>query len=62
MKTFEVTQDYNREDFLEFLSDFLPEDYTQEEEQTYYDYTNIEDGYKLGTCDSLDLDVFEFRT
>ena len=62
MKTFEVTQDYNREDFLAFLSDFLPEDYIQEEEQTFYDYTNIEDGYKLGTCDSLDLDVFEFLT
>ncbi len=62
MKTFDVTQDYNREDFLEFLSDFLPEDYTMEEEQSYYEYINIEEGYKLGTCDSLDLDVFEFRT
>jgi hypothetical protein len=62
MKEFDVTKDYNREDFLEFLSDFLPEDYTQEEEQTYFNYINIEEGYKLGTCDSLDLDVFEFRT
>ena len=62
MKTFEVTQDYNREKFMEFLSDFLPEDYTQEEDQVFFNYTNIEEGYKLGTCGSLDLDVFEFRT
>ena len=62
MKEFDVTKDYNRENFLEFLSDFLPEDYAQEEEQTYFNYINIEEGYKLGTCDSLDLDVFEFRT
>lgn len=62
MKEFDVTKDYNRENFVEFLTDFLPEDFEQEEEQTYFDYINIEEGYKLGTSASLDLDIYEFRT
>ena len=62
MKEFDVTKDYNREDFVEFLTDFLPEDFEQEEEQTFFDFINIEEGFKLGTSAKLDLDIFEFRT
>ncbi len=62
MKTFEVTQDYNSKTFADFIYDFLPEDYSPKKQQAYFDYTNIEEGYKLGTCKSLNLDVYEFRT
>ena len=62
MKTFDVSKDYKREDFTEFLTDFLPDDFEPAEEETYFEYTNIEEGYKLGTSESLNLDVFEFRT
>lgn len=62
MKTFDVSKDYKREDFTEFLTDFLPDDFEPVEEETYFEYTNIEKGYKLGTSESLNLDVFEFRT
>ncbi|MBO7638107.1 MAG: N-6 DNA methylase, partial [Treponema sp.] len=62
MKTFEVTKDYTPETFSDFLYDFLPEDYAPKKQQAYFDYTNIEEGYKLGTCKSLNLDVYEFRT
>ena len=62
MKTFEVTQDYDPKTFADFIYDFLPEDYSPKKQQAYFDYTNIEEGYKLGTCKSLSLDVYEFRT
>ena len=62
MKTFEVTQDYDPKTFADFIYDFLPEDYSPKKQQAYFDYTNIEEGYKLGTCKSLNLDVYEFRT
>ncbi len=62
MKTFEVTQDYNSKTFADFIYDFLPEDYSPKKQQAYFDYTNIEEGYKLGTCKSLNLDIYEFRT
>ena len=62
MKTFDVSKDYNRENFREFLTDFLPDDFEPTEEETFFEYTNIEEGYKLGTSESLNLDVFEFRT
>ena len=62
MKTFEVTQDYEPKTFADFIYDFLPEDYSPKKQQAYFDYTNIEEGYKLGTCKSLNLDVYEFRT
>ncbi|WP_296013634.1 Eco57I restriction-modification methylase domain-containing protein [uncultured Treponema sp.] len=62
MKTFDVSKEYNRENFSEFLTDFLPDDFEQAEEETFFEYTNIEEGYKLGTSESLNLDVFEFRT
>ncbi|MBO4319871.1 MAG: N-6 DNA methylase [Treponema sp.] len=62
MKTFEVKQDYDPKTFADFIYDFLPEDYSPKKQQAYFDYTNIEEGYKLGTCKSLNLDVYEFRT
>ena len=62
MKTFDVSQDYNRENFESFLYDFLPDDYEQENDEVYFDFKNIEEGSKLGSCDSLDLDIFEFCT
>ena len=62
MKTFDVSKNYSRENFREFLTDFLPDDFEPTEEETFFEYTNIEEGYKLGTSESLNLDVFEFRT
>ena len=61
METF-VSKDYSREDFAEFLRGFLPDDFEPREEETYFDFKNIERGYRLGECKSLDLDIFEFRT
>ena len=62
IKAFDITKEYNREVFLDFLRDFLPDDFEQIEEQTFFEFTNIEEGYKLGFSDSLNLDVYEFRT
>ena len=62
MRTFDVSKDYSREDFAEFLRDFLPDDFEPREKETYFDFKNIERGYRLGECKSLDLDIFEFRT
>ena len=62
MKTFELTKDYNREDFADFILDFFPEDFEPCEDPTYYEFTNIEEGFRLETCSSLGLDIFEFKT
>ena len=62
MKTFDVSNDYNRGDFADFLTDFLPDDFEPAEEKIYSEYINIEEGLKLGSVESLGLDVFEFRT
>ena len=62
MRTFDVTYDYNRETFSSFLYDFLPDDFEPKEEEVFFDFKNIERGFKLGTCKSLNLDVFEFKT
>ena len=62
MKEFDVSKDYDRESFESFVSEFLPDDYLSDDEDLYFDFKNIECGYRLGTCKSLDLDVFEFRT
>lgn len=59
---FDVSQDYNRKSFESFLYDFLPDDFEQENEEVFFDFKNIEEGSKLGSCDSLDLDIFEFST
>ncbi len=61
MRTFDLSNQYNREDLQNFLSDFLPEDYTTKEEDINFDFTNIEHGIKLGESEELDLDVFEFK-
>ena len=62
MKYFDLTKDYNRDTFLDFVYDFLPDDFEQDIDEPYYDYKNIESGYKLGSCESLSLNVYEFRT
>ena len=62
VRGFDITKNYNREEMLDFLRDFLPDDFEQIEEQTFFEFTNIEEGYKLGFSDSLNLDVYEFRT
>ena len=54
---------YNRTDFLDFLEkNFLPDDFFIDEER--YENLNFSTRYtvdvtKLGTCGSLELDVFE---
>lgn len=53
---------YKRNDFLVFLEKFLPDDFREVEES--YDDLNFATRYtvdatKLGTCGSLELDVFE---
>lgn len=53
---------YKRNDFLVFLENFLPDDFTEVEER--YDDLDFSthhtvDATKLGTCGSLELDVFE---
>lgn len=60
MQTFDVTKKYNKEDFTNFLSDFLPDDFEQNEEELYADFKNIKTGFRLGECKSLDLTIFEF--
>lgn len=62
MKEFDISKDYDRESFETFAVDFLPDDFECESEEVYFDFKNIEQGFKLGTCKSLDLDAFEFRT
>ncbi|MCR5763563.1 MAG: N-6 DNA methylase [Treponema sp.] len=62
MNTEWITQNYKREDFINFLSDFLPDDFENNSEEVYYNFTNMEEGFRLGTCQSLELDIFEFST
>ena len=60
MKTFNVQDAYNRNDFKRFLQDFLTEDFVPHEEELYFDFKNIAKGYDLGESDDMDLSVFEF--
>lgn len=62
MKTFDVSKDYERDSFTEFLTDFLPDDFESAQEPIYYEFTNIEEGLNLGKSDCLDLEIFEFQT
>lgn len=60
----EFNKAYNRQDFVHFLrNSFLPEDFVPSEEhiefQTQTTYST--QAVKLGTCESLDLTVFEIR-
>ena len=61
MRTFDLSSSYNRENLQKYLVDFLPDDYTPEETEQYYKFTNIEKGFKLGETSELDLSVFEFK-
>ena len=60
MKNFNVTKEYNRNEFKNFLQDFLSDDYTTTEEQVFFNSANIDAGYKLGESEKLDLTVYEF--
>jgi len=60
MRNFNVTKEYNRNEFKNFLQDFLSDDYTTTEEQVFFDSANIDAGYKLGESEKLDLTVYEF--
>ena len=60
MRNFNVTKEYNRNEFKNFLQDFLSDDYTTTEEQVFFDSANIDAGYKLGESEELDLTVYEF--
>ena len=64
MNIMEFNKAYNRQEFIGFLKNrFLPEDFVQTEEnvefvtQTKYSTQAV----KLGTCESLDLVVYEIR-
>ena len=43
VRGFDITKNYNREEMLDFLRDFLPDDFEQIEEQTFFEFTNIEE-------------------
>lgn len=58
-----ITQSYERDNFQDFLrNDFLTDNFTPCEEEIFFDFKNIKQGYKLGEDKTLDLDVFEFET
>ena len=55
-------QSYNKQEFLKFLKDFLPEDFTDKEEDIIINnsrYKEIGAAKILGFCESLDLHVLE---
>lgn len=62
MTKFNVAEKYIREDFTEFLTNFLPDDFEPKEENLYFDSTVLDgnNSYLLGESDSLDLAVYEF--
>ena len=60
MRNFNVTKEYNRNEFKNFLQDFLSDDYTSTEEQVFFNSANIEKACKLGESEELDLTVYEF--
>ncbi|MBU4466886.1 hypothetical protein KKF47_02380, partial [Patescibacteria group bacterium] len=53
---------YNREDFIYFLRDFLPEDFLEEEKDIILEkdkFNKITNVKELGFCKSLDLSILE---
>ena len=62
MKHFDLEKKYCRDTFIDFAYDYLPDDFEQTDEELYYDYKNIESGYKLGSSEALSLNVYEFKT
>ena len=60
----EFNKAYNRQEFVRFLrNNFLPEDFVPSEEHIEFltQTTYSTQAVKLGTCESLDLTVFEIR-
>jgi hypothetical protein len=59
----DITAQYNRDDFVSFLSArFLPDDFETAQEQITLEKpaSYIKNTVKLGSCPSLDLSVYEF--
>lgn len=55
-------QTYNQQDFLNFLGDFLPDDFVEKEEDILINkdrYKEITKAKVLGFCESLDLHILE---
>ena len=52
-------QPYSHNDFTQFISDFLPDDYQPIEKNISYQADYIQKVRKLGECKTLDLEVFE---
>lgn len=62
MFQFDVEKKYNHNDFVRFLSDFLPDSFEPQNEDIYYDFLRIDGSGNskiLGRCEELDLEVFE---
>ena len=60
----EFNKAYNRQEFVGFLKNsFLPEDFVQTEENVTFTTktTYSTKAVKLGSCESLDLVVYEIR-
>lgn len=60
--SFDVEQNYSRENFNNFLFNFLPDDFEPKQTETSFDFKYITNAFKLGSSNSLNLDVFEFET
>jgi len=63
MQNIKFDNPYNRKDFAQFVQNFLPDDFTPEV-RAITDFNNNSNNYiqsaiKLGTCKSLELEVFE---
>ena len=57
-----LSEPYGRKDFENFLSDFLPDDFIPVQEKVYAECKILDSVIKLGSSDSLKLDVFEIKT
>lgn len=63
MQTFEIDKPYNQQQFKNFLYDFLPDDFEEDNQELFYDNLKfIKSGVNLGVCPSLNLIVYEFET
>ena len=63
MQTFEIDKPYNQQQFKNFLYDFLPDDFEEDNQELFYDnFKFIKSGVNLGVCPSLNLIVYEFET
>lgn len=64
MQAFEIDKPYNQQQFKNFLTDFLPDDFEEDNQEIFYLLNKqlIKSGFKLGVCPSLNLIVYEFET